>query len=394
MSKKKVPTLILKIAPLEWKNASRDKRELGVMKELGANVLVLAKGKQTGVIEQIDGFKVYRVSTRPLGKHIPNTINRIVSIFTWAWHAKKISPEVISGHNIAAVFIGYLSMLFVSKKKRPKLVYDSHEFEIGSNMKRNKLQVLAITYLERFLIKKCAFTIVVNDSIADELQKVYKLKQRPIVVRNIPEYWSVNETVCLEMREKILENFIDPQKVLLSYHGMVGTGRGIETLIKVIKDYEDACLLILGDVLNHKYLESLKQMAVVLGVDKRILFHPSVPIKELWKYVGAAHISMVTIPPVTKSYYYALPNKLFESIQALTPMIISDLPEMKRVIKKYKIGLISAPDDVKEIVRCIDCMMQNKTQYNMFKENLKIAKEELCWEKEKKVLLEAYSAII
>ena len=83
MSKTVSSKRVLKIALSTWENASRDKRELGVVEELGAEVLVLAKGNSTGVIEQVDGFNVYRMSTRPLGNHVPNMINRIASIFTW-----------------------------------------------------------------------------------------------------------------------------------------------------------------------------------------------------------------------------------------------------------------------------------------------------------------------
>ena len=184
---------ILKIATFDWKNASRDKRELEIVRKLGADVLILAKGDQTGTIDEVDGFRVYRVTTRPLGNRIPNTVNRIVSIFTWAWHTRRIAPQIISGHDMFAVLIGYFAGMFMPKKRRPKLVYDSHEFEIGRNAKRNKLQILAITYLERFLIKRCEFTIVVNDSIADEVQKIKKRGRLTFVETNIHETWDIDD---------------------------------------------------------------------------------------------------------------------------------------------------------------------------------------------------------
>lgn len=205
MSKNVSSKLVLKIALSEWKNASRDKRELSVARELGMEVLVLAKGDKSGAIEEVEGFPVCRMSTRPFGKCVPIEINRIVSIFTWAYQARKISPQIISGHDIGGLTIGWLSGLFLKKSKRPKLVYDSHEFEAGRSAKRSKFQTKLIIWWERFMIRRSAFMIVVNESIADEVVKLHRLKERPVVVRNIPHKWEVDREVCTEVRKRMLE---------------------------------------------------------------------------------------------------------------------------------------------------------------------------------------------
>ena len=175
---------------------------------------------------------------------------------------------------------------------------------------------------------------------------------------------------------------------------MLGEGRGIETLLEVIGSTKDTGLIILGNCSDKRYKENLIGRVQKLHIGDRIVFLNAVPIKELWKYVGAADLSMVSIVPVVKSYYFALPNKLFESIQSLTPIIASDLPEIKKIVQSYKIGLLNKPDDVKDIISCVNTMKEDKTQYKLFKKNLEIAKKELCWEKEKKILFETYKAII
>ena len=98
---------------------------------------------------------------------------------------------------------------------------------------------------------------------------------------------------------------------------------------------------------------------------------------------------LATFEAITKSYYYSLPNKLFENIQSLTPVICSDFPEMRRIIKKYNIGLTCDPQDISEIARCILLLKEDKKLYEKLEENLKLAKKELCWEEEKKILQEA-----
>lgn len=55
--------LVLKICISEWKNASRDQRELLACRELGADVKVVAKGGGYGrdvSIDYVAGFVVLR----------------------------------------------------------------------------------------------------------------------------------------------------------------------------------------------------------------------------------------------------------------------------------------------------------------------------------------------
>lgn len=380
--------LVLKIAPSMWKNESRDKRELSVVKELGAEVLVLAKGESTGVVEQVDGFNVYRMSTHPLGSCVPNVVNRIVSLFTWAWQVRKIAPQAISGHDLIALLIGYISTLFQLKRKRPKLIYDSHEFEIGINAKRNKLHLYVITHLEHFLIKKCDFTIVVNDNIADEIQKIHKVK-RPIVVRNIPEYWEVDSEICRKIRKELYNN----RKFIAMYHGAITAGRGIEVLIKLLMINKELFVVILGNG-EKAYIQSLRQIAKISGVEQRILFYPAVNITELWKYIGAADIGMILAPATCKNHLYSLPNKFFENIQSETPIICPHYPVMKVLVDKYQIGLTCNPMNLKEINECIEKMRKDKKWYQSCKDNIKKVKMELCWENEKEILDKEYRRIL
>lgn len=85
--------------------------------------------------------------------------------------------------------------LDIPKKKKTISIYDSHEFEMGHNTngKRSKFSSYVIQRLEKLLMKKSVFSIMVNDSIADEVQKIHKLETRPIIVRNIPNYWEINK---------------------------------------------------------------------------------------------------------------------------------------------------------------------------------------------------------
>lgn len=205
----------LKITCIKWENASRDKRELGVLKELGVDVFVMAKGENSdkGRCVDIDGFNVYLYSARPLGDaKILRPVNKIMTFWAWSLYAARINADIISGCDIPGLLIGYLSNIGKGKNKKAVLVYDSHEFEIGRAGKRCILHTWIIARLEKFLMKRCAFSIMVNDSIADEVQRIHKLRRRPIVVRSTPDCWEIDETECRKTRQFFQLSFMNQGK--------------------------------------------------------------------------------------------------------------------------------------------------------------------------------------
>lgn len=382
---------VLKLCIGTWENENRDKRELSACRELGLEPLVMARGELTDWRKEdtANGFRVIRYSNRLFGEKLPRPCRLMISLLTWAWGARQLKPAIISAHDIEALTIAWLSTLGIPKARRPQLVYDSHEFELGRNAQRSKLKWFVLKYQERFLMKRCAFSIMVNDAIADEVQQIHNLKERPVVVRSTPNYWEIDpeENSCI--REELLEKMEHPQQMMLMYHGNIMRGRGVEMLLRVVQSNPEVCLVVLGYG-QEEYLAELKELAKVLNVLDRVLFHPAVSIDVLWKYVGAADVGMVTIPAVAKSYYYMLPNKFFENIQSETPVICSNYPAISPIVEKYGIGLTCDPTDPAKINECIERMRLDKEFYVACKQKLKKAKKDLCWEKEKKVLQDAY----
>lgn len=386
---------VLKICANTWDSASRDKRELTLCRDLGAETLVMAKGAPGDSFreEEVSGFHVYRFSTRPLGTARWLTpLNQILSLFVWGRKARKFRPDVITGHDLPGLFVGYLSNFGNSHKAA--LVYDSHEFEIGRAVRRSRLQIWLVTRLERFLMKRCAFSIMVNDSIADEVQRIHRLKERPVVARNVPSYWELDPAEAARVRSGLLEKLGLPEGTFLTmYHGALMPERGIENLLRAVALTPGTAAVVLGNG-NESYVSSLHALCRELGAADRVLFHPAVPVEALRNYAGAADMGVSLLQPVVQNHILALPNKFFENIQSLTPVIVSDFPAISSLLRHYGIGLPVNPESPEDIAAAIRRMRDDREFYAACKENLKRAKEELCWEREKTALEEAYRRIL
>ena len=388
--------LFIKIIASTFQHATRDKKEMAVAAELGWQVVVVAKGPKNH-FEKVEGWDVHFRTTRPLGElGRLNGINRWITVWKWARYVRKLKGDVISCHDILALTIGWVSTWFLPISVKPLLIYDSHEFELGRNTsgKRGLFKKKILTILEKFLIGKSAITMMVNDSIAQDVKEIYGLKEKPLVVRNIPPYWHINDKISQKRRKEFCRALKVPDSsFILMYHGAITTNRGIEQLIGATREIPDCVIILLGFG-SDQYLFLLKKYISECEMEGRILFLDAVPLTVLWEYLGASDAGIMLDQNTCKSYYYSLPNKLFENIQSEKMVIGSNFPEYRQIIEGYNIGLCCDPHNPVEITNTIRRIKNDKQLRDHFKSNLKTAKTTLCWENEKIILQTAYSGLL
>ena len=67
-------------------------------------------------------------------------------------------------------------------------------------------------------------------------------------------------------------------------------------------------------------------------------------------------IGFFSLTPKLENYRYALPNKLFEFIQARLAIAIWPSVEMKKIVDKYDLGLVSKDYDVEELANMLNAL--------------------------------------
>jgi len=73
---------------------------------------------------------------------------------------------------------------------------------------------------------------------------------------------------------------------------------------------------------------------------------------------------------------------------------VSDLPEMRRIVEEFKVGVLFNPTSPKDIARAINELTTNDSQLIQAKVNAKkISQEEYNWEKESRRLLDIYNSL-
>lgn len=282
----------------------------------------------------------------------------------------KNKAEIYFAEDIQTLPIVY----FFAKFNKAKIFYNSREIYAHLAGLRNKGFVQKIiAKIESKFIKKVDLVLVTGDMDAEYLKDAYGISNF-FVLRNLPKY--VEQISKIDLRKKL--NIPEADKIIL-YQGVVLEGRGIVKILNILEKFEKVHFVIVGD---GEFKVKFENMANALNCSNRIHFIGAVNHSELLNYTASADIGLSLIENISISYYYALPNKLFEYIMAGVPILASNLPQMKKIIDEYIVGKYVDPENENELVENLTNMLENKEELVNYKLNCQKASKELNWESE------------
>lgn len=263
---------------------------------------------------------------------------------------------------------------FFGKMKGGKVFYDSRElYGFIAGLRDKKLLQNIIRSIEKIFVKKVDYVITTGDMDTEFIKKTYNLKN-VFTLRNLPLYKDGIKPVDLRKKFK----FPDGLKILV-YQGVILHGRGLKIIFEALTKVKGYILIILGD---GEETEHYKKLSESMGIDKIVLFAGKYNQEELINMTAGADIGLAIIENISLSYYYALPNKLFEYIMAGKPVITSNFPQMKDVIEKHQVGVTIDPQNIAELIHTLERFNSEPRLLESFQKNCKSASEILNWEKE------------
>ena len=277
--------------------------------------------------------------------------------------------DVLLSNDLDSLTANFLA----SKLKKKPLVYDSHEYftEVPELVTRPEVQKIW-EWLEKRMLPKVEYAYTVCDSIATIYREKYGILFH--VVRNVP--------FAKQSKSGFAANSEKKKKTVL-YQGAINVHRGLEQAILAMKHLGDVRLLIAGDGDIKPQLEQLVQHE---KLGDKVEFLGRLPIRELAQITPTADLGLSIEEDIGLNYRYALPNKLFDYIQAEVPVLVTNLPEMAAIVNYYQIGEITDSLEPEKLAGKINSALFDEPKRQKWKSNLSVAAAELTWEKEEKKL--------
>lgn len=244
--------------------------------------------------------------------------------------------------------------LELARSNAAKIIFDAHEFSPLEHNDSFLWRLLFKNYKTKLILKyasKANLMLTVCDGIAKKYTTDFGLN--PMVITNAANYVDVPI------------KHTNSDKIRLIHHGIAMPTRKIENMIEMMDFVDERFELELMLVHSKSaYYNKLQEMA---NTRKNVRFIAPVATDDIITFTSNYDIGIYLLEPTNFNNHFALPNKLFEFIQARLTIAIGPSPEMAKIVKENNLGIVTEDFEPKTMALALNKLTQN--DINHYKEN-------------------------
>lgn len=293
------------------------------------------------------GARVIRIDTR--GRN------------SWQEYLGFVARVLRSGSKQVSLFVGhdmhgFLPARLLAALYRRPLIYHCHDFaEVskGSAPAGGRL----VSSFERRFAQTAGLVIIPDAERAAVVGRELHLKQDPLVVANAPlkRQTTIGEALheALALRERRYEKVVFRQ-------GRIGAGHAIESTLRSIPYWSNPKwgFVVMGCG-EPSYLERLSAQATSLGVGRQFVILPPVGYDHVTRFTPGADLGHALYEPVhiNNIHITTASNKIMEYMEAGLPLLVSERPSLKSLVKKYNCGLTADEQSPESIAAAVNILL-------------------------------------
>ncbi len=363
----------------------RVKREALSLQRSGYEVRIICWDRECRLPHEeiVDGVKVYRIRVRaPYGRFLPLVPGFLLFYINLLLKSMRIGVDAVHCHDMDTLVPG----LLVSRLRRAILVYDMHESypDFISTFAPRAL-VWFLRFVEPMLIRRADLVIATSGAIADIATRAGAAKV--IVVMNCFDPLPAHLQGALEIRRSLAR----ADELLVLYVGGLFAGRGLEEVVEAVSRLEGVKLFMGG----YGPLEAdLRSLVKRLGAEEKVIFGGEIDPEDVPKYDAAADALLALYKATDPNNVLTIPNKLFESIAAGKPIIVSNIGEKSRLVSTEGNGIVVDPCDIGAIAQAIRTLRSDRHVYEAMASSARRCQEKYSWSKMEAILRDAYAALL
>jgi glycosyltransferase involved in cell wall biosynthesis len=244
------------------------------------------------------------------------------------------------------------AMLRVPRALRPPVIYESHGYApevaaalpgmIPSAHAPSAAKLARLQRRETFVWGTADGYVTITAALADDLKQ--RLGQRgPLAV--VPDGTRIEGKQGNVTRIPARQDTgtrIDASGAVV-YAGHLYAWKGVGVLLDALGQLAGVRALIVGGHEKEPDLARLRDQAARLGIENRVSFTGFVPPSSVAGFLRAASVLVLPNPASAISTRFTSPLKLFEYMAAGRPIVASDLPSIREVLRHEENALLVEP---------------------------------------------------
>ncbi|MGE5430942.1 MAG: glycosyltransferase family 4 protein [Syntrophomonadaceae bacterium] len=291
-----------------------------------------------------------------------------------------ISPPLFTG----------ITGIILKKLKKAKFIFDIGdlwpESAIQLGFLKNKRVISLAEKLERSIYSNSDIVNTVTRLTQNKVKDLHPYIRKILYIPNF-----VNGTLIKKAlkNETLLKELNLGGKFVIGYAGNIGSAQGLKIMTQAAactKQSRDIVYLIIGDGVDRQGLEEdIKKNDL-----RNVMLLPPVSREEIVKYISLFDVMVI---PLVKNdlFRITIPSKLYESMAAEIPVLLSVDGEARKILESASCGLYVEPENSEMLAQKVLELFNNRNLVEQLGKNgRKRAEEEF---DRSKVMMNFYEAL-
>lgn len=298
----------------------------------------------------------------------------------------ELRPDAVHAHDLQTLY----AALRHARSHGVPFVYDSHELELAHNRRWTAWRRLVFRLFELRGIRAAGAVITVSPPIAEELSRTYRLPRSALVL-NSPSIETSHAAPVCDLRERA---GLSEDERLVLYVGGLTVARGLERVLDAMDLLPPTVHLGALAPAKPDREQALRAEAERRGLATRFHLFPAVAAAEVPPVLATADVSVIPFERAGRSYEYAMPNKLFESVMAGVPLAVSGRQTLSTFVREHELGAVFDERDPRSVAAALTAVLDEVPEGIRDRARLAALQRSVAWEEQVEVLAAVYRRLV
>lgn len=368
----------------------RAMKEIQVLKDNDFEISVIPwikGGQKLPRFEEREGIKVYRFFLPPPKKSFLKRLLAYIKLSREiSRKIRELKPNAIVCHDLEML---YSSVKAVKTLEVP-LFYDAHENWPEMVAQNSRFEAKCFEFLEKRLLRHVTHSY----TYGDDLTQKFKGRGFPATTlynsKSLDAVPSINRDDVERMKNQL---GFGKDDFIIGFAGAASLENGLQQTIDCLNKLpENIKFLVAGGSGLEENLEKARRYAAEKEEKGRVVFTGRIQSDALLRHIAAFDVGTALFQPLSANEIARVPNKLFDYMSLSIPMIVSDFPNMRKiVVEESDCGLAVNPMDIQGIAKAVMHFYEHPEEaVEKAKNGRSMFEKVYCWDMQKKKLLESH----